>query len=584
MLKTRNILNIGIISITLGAACLGSSTQVRADNRLATETAITTSSNSRGTSEGIVAPVLKNNQGNINTVSSSTGKPVQDQTFNPEAYIKYVEEGLQKNKNNMISLFLFLSRSLTQDPGKYGVSQDEIAHLFSTAMLFDLAFKKDSALYPLLMSQLGNQAATNTGNYPGTIELTASSTNKQDGKPMNLHAYYVNQNSNKTVVIHGGYRGNWKSGIITAENDEFYKAGYNLLVVDSRATGESGGDYITFGYFESDDVLYWINNEIAQRPNQQLILYGGSMGASTMMSTLSKTQSNNIKGIIENCGFSSIEGQLRSTYNMVANALSGEDLQKYFGRLDIVPDKEHQDLYINMIKQYYGKQLNMPLDDDLPVKGMKNNLPKLIIHGGADDFVPTQNAYDLANQSGGYVKTFIVPGAGHGDAIRNDPIGYHKQVQDYLKMVFDAKVVVRSQTMDGRILDERVLTGTYGDSYNASRTEFEGYTFDHVNGLTSGTYSEKTPVITYIYRVAQTSKPDQPKTEENTTDGPQEKEDGIKTNGKTQQSESPYLTIANHQDKLPQTGEKKDDDLIALGVLCGIVLVWGLAGKVRIQK
>ncbi|PHL20189.1 hypothetical protein CQR37_15905, partial [Enterococcus faecium] len=132
---------------------------------------------------------------------------------------------------------------------------------------------------------------------------------------MDVYAYYVDRGSDKTVMIHGGFRGNWNNGIVTEEYNDFYKAGYNLLFVDSRATGNSGGDYVTYGQYESDDVLYWINQEVRERPSQKILLYGGSMGAPTMMSVLAKDIPVNVKGIIENCGFASIDEQLRFTYS-----------------------------------------------------------------------------------------------------------------------------------------------------------------------------------------------------------------------------------------------------------------------------
>lgn len=499
---------------------------------------------------------------------TGTAEKVGIEPLVPADYLQQVEDGLQKNKSNMLSLFLFISRSMTQDPAKYGVEQSEIAHLFSTAMLYDLAFKKDSALYGLLMGQIGSGEAVNTGNYPGTVELNATATNQEDGQPMKLHAYYVDQGSDKTVVIHGGYRGNWENGIKTTENDEFYNAGYNLLCVDSRATGESGGQFITFGYYESDDVLYWINREVSARPQQQILLYGGSMGASTMMSALAKPHPANIKGIIENCGFASIEGQLRSTYNMVAGALGGEDLAKYFGKLDIVPDQAHQDMYINLIKTYYTKQLNMPLDADLPVKGMQNTLPKLIIHGAADDFVPTQNAYDLANQAAGYVRTFIVPNAGHGDAIRVDPIGYHKQVQDFLNVVFDAHVTVRYQIADGQLLHQTPLSGTYGDDFHTQALEFKGYTFDHVMGTTKGVFNETHPVVTYVYRAI--GKPVQ-------GTGSKTELTRINERGATK---SKAVADSKQGNSLPKTGDRASVTMLVGGVLITIVSFGGFLKRI----
>ena len=56
-------------------------------------------------------------------------------------------------------------------------------------------------------------------------------------------------------MIHGGFRGNWNNGIVTEEYNDFYKAGYNLLFVDSRATGNSGGDYVTYRRWDRRPLL-----------------------------------------------------------------------------------------------------------------------------------------------------------------------------------------------------------------------------------------------------------------------------------------------------------------------------------------
>ncbi|MEY8445023.1 alpha/beta fold hydrolase [Enterococcus ratti] len=199
---------------------------------------------------------------------------------------------------------------------RFDVGVDTIQNLITTYILYDIAFAKDSSLMSLANSQNdGTTPAENTGFYPNTQQIKGTALNNQDGKMMDLYAYYVNQNSDKTVIIHGGFRGNWNNGIVMDEYNDFYQAGYNMIFVDSRATGTSGGDFVTYGQYESDDVLYWINRETSERPQQKILLYGGSMGAATMMSVLAKNIPTNVKGIIENCGFKSIDEQLRFTYS-----------------------------------------------------------------------------------------------------------------------------------------------------------------------------------------------------------------------------------------------------------------------------
>lgn len=48
-------------------------------------------------------------------------------------------------------------------------------------------------------------------------------------------------------MIYVGFRGNWNNGIVIEEYNDFYKVGYNLLFVDFRVIGNSGGDYVIYG-------------------------------------------------------------------------------------------------------------------------------------------------------------------------------------------------------------------------------------------------------------------------------------------------------------------------------------------------
>lgn len=326
------------------------------------------------------------------------------ENFNGKKYLNYFGKQMTDILNGPVDeinarlIGLVLSELFGKD---YGVDKEIIKHLIATYLLYDIAFSKNSVLMSMLGgTDDGTTPTENTGFYTNTKQLHQTVLNKQDGKMMDVYAYYVDQGSDKTVMIHGGFRGNWNNGIVTEEYNDFYKAGYNLLFVDSRATGNSGGDYVTYGQYESDDVLYWINQEVRERPSQKILLYGGSMGAATMMSVLAKDIPVNVKGIIENCGFASIDEQLRFTYSQTVVPALPPAIKN---QLDIIGDQEHEDLFMGLFKQYYFDQ-EMHLDPTaaLPTIGMSGSLPKLIIHGTADDVVPVSNAQKLYELAGGY--------------------------------------------------------------------------------------------------------------------------------------------------------------------------------------
>ncbi len=114
-------------------------------------------------------------------------------------------------------------------------------------------------------------------------------------------------------------------------------------------------------------MLYWINREVGTKPTQKILLYGGSMEAAAMMSTLAKDIPANVKGIIENCGFKSIDEQLRYTYKNTVAPLLGS----IFGEeIHIVADEEHEDLYMGLLKEYYfDQELKMNVNENLPEIG-----------------------------------------------------------------------------------------------------------------------------------------------------------------------------------------------------------------------
>ena len=494
-----------------------STSQTETNTETTVETSVTstdqetTATTDNQQTEEATATKMSNDESSSAKVSDKENGTENDdigkgENFNGKKYLNYFGKQMTDILNGPVDeinarlIGLVLSELFGKD---YGVDKEIIKHLIATYLLYDIAFAKNSVLMSMLGgTDDGTTPTENTGFYPNTKQLHQTVLNKQDGKMMDVYAYYVDQGSDKTVMIHGGFRGNWNNGIVTEEYNDFYKAGYNLLFVDSRATGNSGGDYVTYGQYESDDVLYWINQEVRERPSQKILLYGGSMGAATMMSVLAKDIPVNVKGIIENCGFASIDEQLRFTYSQtVAPALP--DAIK--NQLDIIGDQEHEDLFMGLLKQYYfDQEMHLDTKAALPTIGMSDSLPKLIIHGTADDVVPVSNAQKLYELSGGYKDLLLVEGAGHGKAQEVDHAAYTKHVTDFLKVVFHDQINVKYVDENNKSLlkdqDEIQLYGAYGENYVTEQKTFEGYELANVEGPTEGIFNETIPTIIFYYK------------------------------------------------------------------------------------
>lgn len=507
------------------------------------------------------------------------------ENFNGKKYLNYFGKQMTDILNGPVDeinarlIGLVLSELFGKD---YGVDKEIIKHLIATYLLYDIAFSKNSVLMSMLGgTDDGTTPTENTGFYPNTKQLHQTVLNKQDGKMMDVYAYYVDQGSDKTVMIHGGFRGNWNNGIVTEEYNDFYKAGYNLLFVDSRATGNSGGDYVTYGQYESDDVLYWINQEVRERPSQKILLYGGSMGAATMMSVLAKDIPVNVKGIIENCGFASIDEQLRFTYSQTVVPALPPAIKN---QLDIIGDQEHEDLFMGLLKQYYFDQ-EMHLDPTaaLPTIGMSGSLPKLIIHGTADDVVPVSNAQKLYELAGGYKDLLLVEGAGHGKAQEVDHAAYTKHVTDFLKVVFHDQINVKYVDENNKSLlkdqDEIWLYGAYGENYVTEQKTFEGYELANVEGPTEGVFNETAPTIIYHYKKIPVVPPKKQDPAENADNkGKDEPRDDQSSDDTLpiQMTVKVQKKTDTKKGMLPKTGEKKHLLLIYSGgfLSASTIITW----------
>jgi pimeloyl-ACP methyl ester carboxylesterase len=113
----------------------------------------------------------------------------------------------------------------------------------------------------------------------------------EHGKPLKIAAWWVphpNSNGRCAVLIHG--YGDAKVGAI-AWAPLWHSLGFNLLVPDLRAHGESGGSVSTAGYFERHDLTQVIDDIRAQRPDdtRRIVLFGISVGAAVAVATAIQT-------------------------------------------------------------------------------------------------------------------------------------------------------------------------------------------------------------------------------------------------------------------------------------------------------
>ena len=232
----------------------------------------------------------------------------------------------------------------------------------------------------------------------------------EDG--LRLHAtYFPNGEADKAVICFHGYTSEGMSDYIGL-SDYYLRNGYRMLLIDARAHGSSGGQYIGFGCLDRYDALGWIQWMIKTCGEKiQILLHGISMGGATVLMTGGLELPEQVKGIISDCGFTSpkevFTHVLHSMYHLPA-----------FPMIQIADA-------VNRRNAGYG------LDEcNAAREAGKIMVPVLLIHGDADTFVPCsmcQQIYDNCPTA----ERLIVEGAGHAESYYKDSNAYEEALDNF---------------------------------------------------------------------------------------------------------------------------------------------------------
>ena len=236
-----------------------------------------------------------------------------------------------------------------------------------------------------------------------------------DGK-YKLDANYIpHKNSSKTAIVLPGYMDTKED---MGEYDAlFHELGYNTLTPDPRAQGKSEGNYIGYGWPEKDDVKKWINYLLQKTgKQQQIVVYGLSMGAATAMMTSGLKLPQQVKVFIEDCGYTSVKDEIEHEAGVLYNMPA-------FPRFPLVEILSG----INRLKVGYFMG-NASSVNQLH----KNHRPMLFIHGSRDNFVPTKMVYPNYKATRGPKEIWVAPKAKHAKSFSKHPKEYKKRVSTFL--------------------------------------------------------------------------------------------------------------------------------------------------------
>lgn len=227
-----------------------------------------------------------------------------------------------------------------------------------------------------------------------------------DGVKLYARYYHVRDGAPLQIQFHG-YRGSALRDFCGGHKLA-RESGHNILAVDQRAHGKSGGNTITFGINERYDCLSWVNYAVERFGKETLIFLSGvSMGAATVLMASELNLPENVVGIIADSPYSSPEQIIRKVC-----------------REDMGLPPAIAMFFIRLGAKVFGHFDLKSADAVNAVSYTKT--PILLLHGESDLFVPCDMSKIIAENASGQIFRETFPNAGHGLSYIVDPDKYSK--------------------------------------------------------------------------------------------------------------------------------------------------------------
>lgn len=198
----------------------------------------------------------------------------------------------------------------------------------------------------------------------------------------------------------------------------YRKAGVPFLLIDLRACGDSEGDYMTYGWKESEDLLLWISWLIGKCGEScRIFLHGISMGAGTVLMTGDKELPEQVAGVVADCGYTSACDEF------------AYQIKKCFHMPMAAPI-----LFLtNLISK---KKAGFDIRKAAPIEAVKTcKVPHLFIHGDKDDYVPYYMMDELYEACNARKWKVTVPGAVHARSYYVNPELYEESLEKFRREV-----------------------------------------------------------------------------------------------------------------------------------------------------
>jgi uncharacterized protein len=237
------------------------------------------------------------------------------------------------------------------------------------------------------------------------------SIRSRDG--IELVGYYFpapRKSSNCVLLVHGHNGSSRDMGIIAAQ---YHERQFNVLLIDSRGHGQSGGSYSGLGWLEGQDCRRWIDRIVELGENTAVVLHGISMGANTLLNAAGEGLPSEVRAVIADSPFTSVRAIM--TYRLHRHHLPAAPILISATLLNLTGVRH----------QIFGA--------DTRKQVARSQVPILFIHSQTDQQNPPRMSRQLHDRAAGLSELWITGDAPHGMLFATEKDAYPARVFEFIQ-------------------------------------------------------------------------------------------------------------------------------------------------------
>ena len=238
-----------------------------------------------------------------------------------------------------------------------------------------------------------------------------------DGKILVARQYVIDETGDEWVVILHGQNGSMEDIYDIAYR--YSEEGYNVLMPDLRANGESEGSYFGMGWLDRLDVINWIDVVLEENPSANVAIHGVDLGAATALMLSGEPLKDSVKVIVA-------EGAYTSAWDAVKT--------EYKTRHEKWPTFPAVHMLSAVAKVWGGYSLT---EADAVEQVRKTSVPILLIHGANDTYVTAEMTEELNQAIASEHEVLTVATGTHEDCRFAEPDTYYTKVFDFVERHID---------------------------------------------------------------------------------------------------------------------------------------------------